>query len=868
MSDALTVLGKAPTTLSAPTERLFLFYETWPGSRSFRVAPWFGVKAEWHTGTNDAIPTAEIVLSLGRSPETHPDFPYANEVRDWQVLDGTNAPINVWQLLLGGRRVQIRTARAAVQEDWVAFDGYIDKLELGWSGSGRDHARWAHIYATSTIVAADREKNQFLVGQWRRSRRAVLGLAGGEDHDDWEYRRECICVTALPCIFNPGGQPNCDPDPIELGSEGGPRVYIFTDTTNPRAVHWTVARILRYLQWAGYQPALPTGSNGLDERRVARLELMNTMQWTSCDLRHGNLDKLVNPYLTPGAYDSNLTTPARDRVMRMALTDVAVHAMSVLEAFVYVTDRAGMLCRVETAVAPDAGADVLTSLFWSIRGDRSDVNPRAAEDRGHLLVGGSGGDLGGLVPEGENPSPGSSNPVTSRGVYLWVPSDNSDDGSQTPAEIFAAANTTEGSLLADESQTRPGVLLIGAATQFECMAQLKPGWPPRAEWDVDPDDEDAVANALQALATAEYRERFVRSSMAREHFGSTRNVGRYWAWNEDAAFTAENYQRAAGPWSAEEDWEPPRFFTDVAYKELTRRGDDGWTIRPRRFLPTRAEARATSQLPPVALGLVVQLSFDGGATWHFCSAPVTVEAERCALFFDSDDLREIYDEITGYDFAQAYIKGVLRVRVIANIEADDCLLEPVTPSGACPVNRNWWELIDRGKQATRKMRFVGDSWEWGWTTGPIANSPLCRPNTEDDGWHALLPNNDDPADRMGEQARRYQRDLELRRHSGQVTIPWLWRDGEGPRAGYRIGDELLGIQTGDQDTFLDMTGSFLHHWAAPRVIGISYTYSDEPDEQSTTLRIENRVYGLEDVVGDPTVGSGASSGVAGQGGGA
>ena len=840
----MTMLGEAPPALSAQTEKSTLWVEQPVASGNFEPVPFFGGRAIINTGANDAITTAEVTLSLGRSVLTHPDPP-EEPLRDWQVLFDIPVPLNTFKVLLGGRRIQLRTARQSPQEDWVLFEGFIERVELGWSGMGQAK-RWVELICVSTIVAADREPNQFLFGQWRRSRRAAMGLRNGEGGENWACRHECICVTAAPCVFNPGGQPNCHPTPLEFAD--GSRVFVFTDADDPFAEHWTTARMLRYVQWAALQPALQPynyehGYPVLLPRVSSSLGITEA-QWTSFNLQHGisqcnhpdpkpygSLNAIIDPYLAEPSSELQPVPPARDRLMQRALPDCAVQSMSIMEGFVYLADRFGMLCHVEHETGEQG--EVLTALCFSIRGDRWDVY--------------------------SGPPPGSPGP-TARGVYLWVPSDMGDPGNWEAHEVFEKANATEGSLLIDESQSRTGIYVLGGPTEFEVSAMLKPGWQPDTWWDVDPDDPAAVAEALARLVAADpspWATRYQRSKAEPLSAINYRNVGRYWVWNEDGGFAADNFQRTHGPWSSEAIWNPVKFWNDIGYAGLAERGDNGFSVRRRRFLPTRAEASPGAGIPAVPLALMVQVSFQSGAndTWWFDVVQVVVESDRCAIWIGDDDLRTIKDPGgSGETFASAYIKGLLRVRVFANVESDDAGFGFASPTNTAYLRQNWWQLVDR-RQLQRRLRHRGPSQ----TTGAIANCPLGRPGAHPDGYGVTRKLNDDPVGEAEKLAERFRDELELRRFTGQVTIPWLWRDGHGPQLGYRIGDEVLGIKTGDQQTFVPMAGSNDPRWPASRIIGITYTISADPDEQSTTLRIEDRVYTPDDVIGSPDVG-GAPSG--------
>jgi len=204
-------------------------------------------------------------------------------------------PVNAWEKLLGGRRVQIRTAREHPGDDWVAFEGFVQRLEHGWSGPAKDGSRSLALIAQSTIVAADCEPGQFLFGQWRRSWRGERTLRSGGDPGGGHYN-ECVRVTGLPCVFNPGGKPNRCAYPLEFdnASDATRRVYVFCDPDDHRAEPCTLATMFRYVQWAAMQPAPPTDpANAYDVEHMSSLAGLSELHWTSYQLKHANLNRLI-----------------------------------------------------------------------------------------------------------------------------------------------------------------------------------------------------------------------------------------------------------------------------------------------------------------------------------------------------------------------------------------------------------------------------------------------------------------------------------------------------------------------------------------------------------------------------------------------
>jgi len=842
MSSGIQVMGAPPTSLGFRVERLFAFLEAEPGNGQFSPIPWLGNRMTWHVGVQDDIPHATIALGLAPNLEAHGDF--TDHLRDWQLLDGGSIPINAWEALLGGRRVQIRTAREQPGDDWVAFEGFVERLEHGWSGSAKDGTRSLTLIARSTIIAADREPGQFMFGQWRRSWRAERALRSGGG----EFYNECVRVTGLPCVFNSGGRPNRHAYPLVFGDEPDKTktVYVFCDPDDPNAVPWNLAAMFRYVQWAAMQPAPPTDPDKpYDTEYTSSLRGLSELHWTSYHLKHANLNALVAgliEHTTPGGGPT-----LRELALLRAPGDIALENMSALEALLYLCDRAGMLCYVDHAYndSPNPNEPAfLTRLNYMIHGDRNELNP-ATGDEGPGRGGGDGGR--GRDPElGEPDSP--VQPRSARGVFLHLPSDRTFEAGTgtTVDELFGRFNVAEGALLADESGVRTSVLVSGDPTQYEGAWELRPGWLLDDWVDIDPNDEDAVKEAIARILTEDWRTRYQLDRMIdQKTYG---RVLRFWVLNEDGGFDVQPgqtgsspYKRAHGPWSTDAAWWPYRFRTEAEVADLANRGDKGFSCRRRRFLAPIAQATEVEDPGAPKVAIIVQLSYNNGVNWTPVRAKFVNEAERCAIYIQTNDLAaaELREPVGArLNMPEAYIRGWLRVRVMANVEGDDAARGFANPSQKSFVQTDLREFGDRRGQLRRILRSATKE---SWKNYDVADGRLPYPDDIDDSLEGTA------------EAERVRNELEQRRHSGQVTIPWIARDGAAAYDGYRPGDEVLGVKTGRDDTFMPLHGSD-HPWhPAARIIGLTYNYSGTPDEQSTTLHLDQRMYGLEDVVGSPDV---------------
>jgi len=299
--------------------------------------------------------------------------------------------------------------------------------------------------------------------------------------------------------------------------------------------------------------------------------------------------------------------------------------MSALEALIYLCDRAGMLCYVDHVYnqSPNPGEpEFLTRLNYTVRG----VCPvqKVPVDRG-------GGGPG----------------VGEREVFLHLPSDRTfEAGSGTTVEeLFARFNVAEGPLLADESGVRTSVLVSGDPTQYQGAWELRPGWLPDDWVDIDPDDEDAVNEAIGRVnpPTEDWRIRYQLNRMIDQKTYS--RVLRYWVLNEDGGFDVQPgqagsspYKRAHGPWSTNAAWWPYRFRTEAEVADLENRNDKGFSCRRRRFLPPIAEGKRPTQATGQKIGIVVQFSYNNGGSWRAVPAKIVNLPERCGIYIETNDL--------------------------------------------------------------------------------------------------------------------------------------------------------------------------------------------------------------------------------------
>ena len=875
----ITPLGEAPSTLAHAFEPPMLWIEDGPLAGTFSICDARLKSFRVLFGANDQ-PTCEVSLAIGRPQSVpYPNGPsYDPGPRDWQVWvssqGGGGSYRNPEAVFGTGVRVQIKTMRDQPSTNWCIFEGFVERVQRGWDADANGEVRWLRLYCVNTAAAADRMLSQFMVGQWRRSYKSGKALYVDLLPETDSLTRECVRVGSEPAVFNPGGFYNCHPTPLKFNSENpNGIVHVFCDTDHKRrtwppyvgesAEPWTVARILRYLQWSALQPELvqpgtnnpevydrpqyssvtsPTSTSWIPELRIAHhRDNYQTAETGSNRLQVGpNLSDLVEPYLL--RTDAGDPTDPQAQAMLRRPSDLVVDRMTIMEAFAHVCDIAGLVFSVEHDI--DTSGNAWTYLRFTVRGDR-DL---------HGGIGGGEDTPGGTTPGSGSQSDGAiGNPgfrdasgtrkTTARGVYLYCSTDKLDNPAGNTPESFAIAavrrdSSFKGMLTQEHSGQRRKTLVLGDATQYEVTLQLLPGWSTNSNWDINPADSAAVQAAIDYIASQAWT---LTYGPVRVDYAS-KNVGRWWVLNEDGFFESSQYKRAFGPWNEDAHWLPFKWQSAGGIFELATRGDEYWAARRRRFLPIIArDGRDGRWLEPV-----VRLSFDSGASWYDGPATglkVQVDSERCAVYITNEDLRQVRHPSTTQSYVDAYIRGTLRLQVIANVEGDDALMawSPADQTWSTPLP--WAEVIDRRGQAPRNLRFRPGS-----TTIPASSTDALINEFS----AVVRGDNDDRQEECNRLASRVSLELGVPRVGGQVTIPWLWRNLRGPGiVGYRVGDEVIGLQTADLATQWTFGAGRDPRLPAPRIIGIVYTYNET--DMSTSLTVEDHGVGMQDLIGSPEV---------------
>ena len=250
----------------------------------------------------------------------------------------------------------------------------------------------------------------------------------------------------------------------------------------------------------------------------------------------------------------------------------------------------------------------------------------------------------------------------------------------------------------DELVTAP--IVVGAVKRWEMTVPLVPGWLPEVDLDnvapVDRDDAKALAVTpdIEAFLGDLVKDipwyRMYHKKGA--EFDAHRDVSRLWVLNEDGGFDGASYNRNA-PF---DDYQPFDFST-VASPVVTSRGQ--WTRRLRPMLAT-----ITRDDDGNSLGVVVEVSYDAGVSWHPPVGSVQIDKQRAAIRFNLSNPTAMVEP--GGDFLInnmwfALIDQVFRVRVTAVFESDDRLRAEHAPNPAASPT-----MVRRGALVYQPSRFA------------------------------------------------------------------------------------------------------------------------------------------------------------------
>lgn len=343
-----------------------------------------------------------------------------------------------------------------------------------------------------------------------------------------------------------------------------------------------------------------------------------------------------------------------------------------------------------------------------------------------------------------------------------------DASSLRAADVFRANQVSAADIRWDDRRIVNAPIVIGDVKGYEMTVPLVPGWAPVVNLDnvapADRDDAKALALTPEQVATlgplAELSAWYRMYHRNGSQFAAHRWVGRRWVLNEDGRFDGAAFNRNA-PF---DDYQPFDFAT-VTNDDITTRGQ--WVRRSRPLLPTitRTELGA-------GFGVLVEISFDSGATWHPPVGAVSILTDPTAIAFEAANPTQITPP--GVDPLEqnlwyAIIDQTFRVRVTAVIEGDARVIAKPNPDeSATPTLQTNATVVYRPtvyRYATRRG-----------TTNVLADvNPDGEGIERDDSTVAEA----DAATLAGrEQGRRV---------SATPVVPWF-------DTAFDVGDEIIGIR--------------------------------------------------------------------------
>jgi hypothetical protein len=225
-----------------------------------------------------------------------------------------------------------------------------------------------------------------------------------------------------------------------------------------------------------------------------------------------------------------------------------------------------------------------------------------------------------------------------------------------------------------------GPLIVGGVKKYEMTVPLVPGWLPLDGLDnvAEPDREAAKEAALlpgdvpRLGSSIQQMTWFMRQHRLGPLQRTYCDAARRWVLNEHGGYDAASYNRNA-PF---DDYQPFDFST-VCDADVATYGS--WMRRSRQLLP------AISQLGGPGRRVWVEISFDGGQTWHLQSSGVQVLTRECGIFLDCENPCEVVPPGVWPDEQNlwyAIIDQTCRVRVTAVIESDERLWVGRSPTEA------------------------------------------------------------------------------------------------------------------------------------------------------------------------------------------
>jgi hypothetical protein len=339
-----------------------------------------------------------------------------------------------------------------------------------------------------------------------------------------------------------------------------------------------------------------------------------------------------------------------------------------------------------------------------------------------------------------------------------------DASSLSAADVFRANEVAAADIRWDCARIVNAPIVLGGVKRYEMTVPLVPGWTPTALLDnVSPSDlvlaketallPEQVAELGAIVEQSPWYRRYHREG---SEFAANRYVGRRWVLNEDGRFDGATYNRNA-PF---DDYQPFDFST-VTDDDIGRRGT--WSRRSRVLEPTITRTELGARF-----GVLVEVSFDNGATWHPPIGRVRVLASPTGVVFEVVNPTEVTPpgiDPLAQNMWYAIIDQTFRVRVTALVAGDDRLVAaPPVEDTVTPTLQTTSRIVDRSRDFKFALR-----------AGTVNVLAATNPNAVDIEV--------DDTDAIGRFADSLRRSLQDRRVIASPVIPWL-------DTAFAIGDEI------------------------------------------------------------------------------
>lgn len=330
---------------------------------------------------------------------------------------------------------------------------------------------------------------------------------------------------------------------------------------------------------------------------------------------------------------------------------------------------------------------------------------------------------------------------------------------------------TTGQFDEDITRTVNWLLNLGAKQRVEFTAELVPGW---LDADLQPDVGNLFfteADLAEEDTPNDYTFYKYYHSSGSQFKG---DVGRIWVLNETGIYTdPDTYDR--GPLFEWGTVIPPEMGFDKS-------GNRRYGMFPRRLLPCLTANKFTQD----SVGIKVEFSFDGGATWYVLPAAINALDDQCGIIITEPNLAEIKPkgdlelvstELDGEELnywtslCADKLDGNVwkddewntRIRITASVQLDQRLSAIIEPlNSGSPFSQA--DVLDFSDAFFRNARD---------TSSVFSNSSLYAYERDDSGlFRAYLEN-----------LRNSMQDSSI---SGRFVFPKLWFD-------FKIGDSIAKI---------------------------------------------------------------------------